>query len=89
MGGKRIAVHTQYVFKTKHHSRCLSEEGKILYFSVVLKLLKSVDQEGCDSCGWEGKALSRLIGGKISPSSFSQFNFIHSGTEVTWCHFVT
>lgn len=55
-GGKRIAVHTQPVFKnkTKPHSCCLSEQSKRL-FLLLLKLLRSVEQEGCDSCRWGGK----------------------------------
>lgn len=86
IGGRRIAVHTQPVFKnkTKPHSCCLSERGKRL-FLLLLKLLKSVEQEGCDSCRWEGESAFQLIRGEISPGLFSRLDFISAGIEVTRC----
>jgi len=57
-GGKRIAVHTQYVCKkTKQKTIHVAFQSKEKYFTflLLLKLLRSVDQEGCESCRWEGK----------------------------------
>lgn len=81
-GGKRIAVHTQPAFKnkTKPHSCCLSEQGKRV-FLLLLKLLRSVEQEGCDSCRWEGRF--QLICDKIPPGFFSHLDLISTGIKVT------
>lgn len=60
---------------------------KYFTFLLLLKLLKSVDQEGCDSCRWGGESAFQLICGKIYPVLFFQFNFINGGIEVTQCFF--
>lgn len=54
-----MAVHTQYVFlkKTKEKTFMLPFRMRKKYFTflLLLELLKSLDQEGCDSCRWGGK----------------------------------
>lgn len=54
---RKVTVHTQYVFKkTKQKTIHVAFQNKEKYFTflLLLKLLKRVDQEGCDSCRWGG-----------------------------------
>lgn len=52
-----MTVHTQYVFlknKTNNIRVAFQNKEKVLYlfFLLLLKLLKGLDQEGCDACRW-------------------------------------
>jgi len=80
-----MTVHTQSVFfkkKTKTFMLPFRIRKKYFTFLLLLKLLKSLDQEGCDSCIWGGSAF-QLICGKIYISLFFQVSFINSEIEVT------